>query len=552
MSDRPTYLIPFSVGILLAGLLIWLILHQLGETTVSSASGPGKLSGGPSSAPASPSLATAPAGLHLSEAEKQLLAEIERLLDQPNARENEAVLQFKDEASYRAFLARAGQAGVHVVAQIDGLRAVRVRYDSWGALQRDALAHPSDYQNVGANILVQIPSAPSQEQRTIGRQVPFGNTMLSFLGISGDHGQWGNGTTIAILDSGVLSDRTLQGRVRTLDIGLGTTPGKGSSDGHGTAVAALAAGSATDAPGVAPSANILSVRITDANGTSDIFTVAQGILAAVDAGAKIINISMGGYSTNNTLSLAIDYAGDHGAVIVAAAGNDQAAQLTWPAADPRVISVGAVDAAEQQVLFSNSGPQLHLTAPGYGVQTAWLDDQRVLFDGTSASAPIVAGAIAAIMSENPGLSATQAWEILQKYSSDGGAPGKDADYGSGILNVGWAMNRKDLTRIDTAVASHYFDATTGMMDYVVQNRSGPAVAGLKLNVETGGATNSYFVPLLVPGASYVVQAPVNSAALSAAGTLKFNSQLNNPLGLVDQVPGNNRKSSSLTVPAPGK
>src|SRR6185295_11172621 len=105
------------------------------------------------------------------------------------------------------------------------------------------------------------------------------------------------------------------------------------------------------------------------------------------------------------------YAGNRGAVIVAAAGNDQAAQLAWPAADPRVVSVGAIDAAEQQVSFSNSGPQLQITAPGYGVQTAWLNGQRASVDGTSVSSPLVAGAIAAVMSQSPGLSPQQAWDV---------------------------------------------------------------------------------------------------------------------------------------------
>ena len=238
-----------------------------------------------------------------------------------------------------------------------------------------------------------------------------------------------------------------------LDIGIGTAAGTGPEDGHGTAVAALAAGESPNAPGVAPATDILSIRITDANTQSDIFTVARAILAAVDAGTQIINISLGGYDNSPVLSRAIDYATQRGVVIVASAGNDQAAELTWPAADARVVSVGAVDALGQQVTFSNSGPQLQLTAPGYGVLTAWLDGQRVYFDGTSASAPIVAGAMAAMMSVNPGMNAAQAWQALGQYASDGGAPGPDPDYGNGILNLGWAMNRNDRSRVWTSFST---------------------------------------------------------------------------------------------------
>ena len=71
---------------------------------------------------------------------------------------------------------------------------------------------------------------------------------------------------------------------------------------------------------------------------SDSFSLAQGILAAIDAGARIINISMGSYAETAVLTSAVDYASSHGAVIVASAGNDGAARLTWPAADARSLA----------------------------------------------------------------------------------------------------------------------------------------------------------------------------------------------------------------------
>jgi len=503
----------------------------------------------PTTARQTPAAPASPAAPLFNQTAAQLLAFLRQRLEHSNARAHEGVLTFKDADAYRRFLARAGAGGISVTAQMDALRTVRVHYDSLADLQRDILQNGSDYGEVGANFLMQFPPTPAKEERTAINQVPFGNDMLSFLGVTGDHSQWGRGTTVAVLDSGVAPDPTFgQGRLNYIDVGLGTAAGNGPEDGHGTAVAGLAAGVAPDAPGVSPAAGILSIRVTDANGTSDIFTVSQGIIAAVDAGAQIINISMGSYSTGDALIRAIDYATAHGAVIVAAAGNDQAAQLTWPAADPRVISVGAVDALGQQVMFSNSGAQLQLTAPGYGVQAAWLDGQRVLLDGTSVSAPIVAGAIAAVMSQNPQLNATQAWQILQQNSSDAGAPGDDPDYGNGTLNIGWAMNHSNPSYVDTAVSSHYYDAANNEMEFVVQNRSGQAVAGMTLDVSAGSATSTVNIPLLNPGGIFVVKVPVDPAALAAAGTMKFLTQLNNPAGIVDQVPANNRKGSSLTAP----
>jgi hypothetical protein len=306
----------------------------------------------------------------------------------------------------------------------------------------------------------------------------------------------------------------------------------------------------SDAAGVAPAASLISIRVTDTTGTSDLFTIAQGVVTAVDAGANIINVSLGGYSTGGVLDAAISYAAQKGVLIVAAAGNDQAAQLAWPAADSRVVSVGAIDKAEQQVSFSNSGPQLQLTAPGYGVQTAWLDGQRVYVDGTSASAPIVAGAIAAVMSQNPNLSPQQAADLLARTANDGGAPGADPAFGHGILNLATALNSGNLSYVDTAISSHYFDAESGQMQLVVQNRSGRAVSGMSLDVSLGTTSARHTVPSLAVGETYVAKVPVNEIALKQTGSLSFSTQLTNPAGVVDQVPTNNKRTSVLTAPKP--
>lgn len=477
---------------------------------------------------------------------RELLENLQRLLVRRDARAQEGLLTFKDTDAYQRFLARAGEAGLTVLGQLDNSRTVRVRYDDLGSLQRDVLAHAADYADVGANFLVSIPQVPPKEERAAVDQFPFGNRALQYLGVAADHGTWGRGTTIAIVDSGVNGDATFgQGRLRSIDVGLGTGAANDPGGGHGTAIAALAAGFSPDAPGVSPAANLLSLRVTDASGTSDIFTVARAIQAAADAGAKIINISLGGYGTNSSLNAAITYASERGAIIVAAAGNDQAAQLTWPAADPRVVSVGAIDASGQQVSFSNSGEQLQITAPGYGVQTAWLDGQRVSMNGTSASAPLVSGAIAAVMSENPGFTAQQAWEVLQRTANDSGAPGADPSYGNGILNLGWAMNRNNPTYHDSAIASHYYDAASNEMEFVIQNRSGQALGALQLQVSSGSTATTFPISPLAAGATTVVRMPVDQSALKTNGGVTFSTQLINPGGMTDRVPANNRRSSTL-------
>lgn len=485
---------------------------------------------------------------------RELLASVTDKLRQrivrPDARPNECVLTFKTPEAYQNFLARVAQSGIRITARIDASNTIRVGYDSLASIAREVIENSADYNQIAANYFIAPPATPPQAQARANRtQQPVGNQLLSVLGVAGNNQNWGNGVTIAILDSGVTADPTFGiSRLKTLDIGFGTAPATGSESGHGTAVAALAAGQAADAPGIAPAANLLSIRVTSDDGRSDAFSVALGIYKAVEAGAKIINISLGGYGTNAALDSAIEYASTQGVVLVAAAGNDQAARLTWPAADPRVVSVGAVDAAGQQVIFSNSSRQLQITAPGLGLQTAWSDGSRIIFSGTSGSAPIVAGAIAAVMSQDPSLTPALAWQILQSHANEAGAPGSDPDYGNGVLNLGWAMARNDPTRYDTAVASHYYDSAREQLQIVIQNRSAQAVAGLDLNIDINGALQHRPIAWLAAGATTAINLPISSSQLVAAGHIEFQSELVNPAGAIDQVPANNRRVSALAAP----
>jgi hypothetical protein len=544
MNKSTLNALAFCLGLACMGLLVW--VRHADESAVSVQR----------SARSAPPAAATPTPLDASatplDAEtRALLEELERLLLTGNARPKEAVLAFKDDEALRRFRARAREAGFTIVGDLSALNTVRVRYEDLKALQRELAQHAADYEAVAANYLVNLPRAPTKEERAAVDQVPFGNRTLSYIGADDPNraGNWGRGTTIAILDSGVAADPTFgSGRIRYLDIGYGTLPGNGREDGHGTSVASLAAGLSPDAAGVAPAASLLSIRVTDKDGASDIFTLAQAIVAAVDSGAKILNVSLGGYATNALLNKAIGYAGDRGAIIVAAAGNDQAAQLAWPAADSRVISVGAVDAADQQVSFSNSGAGLSLSAPGYGVQTAWLNGWRANVDGTSASAPLVSGAIAAVISQNPSLTPQQAASLLLRTANDAGAPGDDPAFGNGILNLAWAMNSSTPGYVDTAISSHYFDPITNTVEVVVQNRSAQAVAGLNLNVASGATLNTYNIPSLAPGASQVVRVPVDTTTLKNAGQVSFSTQLVNPAGVNDRLPANNRKASVIAAP----
>ncbi len=461
-----------------------------------------------------------------------------------HVRADEAVLTFKDEAARRAFLARAAAAGLTVLGRLDALNAVRVRVGDYAAFVSELGAHADDYAGVTINPILAA-NPPAAEARSARVGAPVGAGLLAALGVEGDNAGWGAGVTIAVLDGGSAADATLGTRLRYLDIGYGVVGG-GEDGRHGTAVAALAAGASADARGVAPAAEVLSIRVTGVDGASDAFALAQGIFAAVDAGAQVINISLGGYATNAVLGEAVEYALAAGAAVVASSGNDQAAQLAWPAAYPGVVSVGAVDAAGHQAIFSNSGPSLQLTAPGYAVQTAGLGGTRVNFSGTSASAPVVSGAIAAVLSASPGLTPLQAADVLTTHANDGGAAGADPDYGNGSVNLGWALARGDKSRVDPALTSQTYDPARGTVTVVVQNQGAQTLDGLTLAAGAGGEPRAYTVPALAAGASMGIAVPVDPAVLAEADGLVVRFEVIPPAGLVDQNPGNNRKSGVIT------
>ena len=136
--------------------------------------------------------------------------------------------------------------------------------------------------------------------------------------------------------------------------------------------------------------------------------VARGIRWAVDHGARIINMSLGGEETSPVQDDAIRYAYDRNVLVVAAAGNTPDGKPHFPAAYDKVLSVGATGRSETVTGFSSFGPYVDVSAPGVGIlSTSWSDGSLTYEygNGTSFSCPQVAGAAALVWSVNPSLTA---------------------------------------------------------------------------------------------------------------------------------------------------
>jgi subtilisin family serine protease len=191
--------------------------------------------------------------------------------------------------------------------------------------------------------------------------------------------------------------------------------------GHGTHVAGIIAAVGNNHKGiigVAPEAKVVAVKGLDDNGSGDDHALAECLTYAADNGARVINISWGGYDISSVIEDAVSYAHSMGCVLIAGAGNNNNdASYFFPANIPDVITIAASDTTgDQKASFSDWGPKIDATAPGAGIlslRAANTDMHRnsshivgtnyYRGGGTSASTAFVSGLAALILSRDPGL-----------------------------------------------------------------------------------------------------------------------------------------------------
>ncbi len=457
---------------------------------------------------------------------------------------DEATLQFGSEQEYREALDTLYEAGVPVIDTIDGLWAVRIRTSSpaWRNIGENA-------REIGHNFPVGLPKPPTKDS-IYSSQVnePYGQNLLSSLGVDpGTNTRWGEGITIAVLDSGVMGNhQSLQKAT------IRTTNGDLSRDsvGHGTGVASLIVNQDGIAPGLAPAATVISIPVLNELGLSDTFTVASGIVTAVDGGAQVINMSLGAYGDNPALRAAINYALERNVAIVAAVGNDGAGQVAYPAAYPEVIAVGADDFLKRPASFTNYGEAVDISAPGVGLVTAWSGDQYGAVSGTSFSTPLVSAAVAVALQHNPHLTPRQAAQVVIDAADDIAAPGDDPFSGAGTLNMQRVMDYGQRGIYDAAVTGHNINTATDGTAYVqvdigVENRGTEYLNGLQLHVNYEGHEETYYLTALNPGESTLQTLLLDPAALSNPAATEITSTVT--LSSEDLRPANDTQASVISI-----
>jgi thermitase len=392
---------------------------------------------------------------------------------------NEKIVRFANREGLRRFLAMAPPGSV--LGQLGALNAARVKSGSWlgAAVQENG-------GTVSGNFYIRVPEVPLEvRERGDTMYQAVGKKALDLIGAEGVTGAWGSGVTVALMDTPL----------------EGMETSSGETAGHGTAMRSLIAGDAGAARGAAPGVKILGFPVLDAEGKGNSFALAEAIVRAVDQGAKVVNMSLGSDGDSPLVRDAVQYALARNVALVAAAGNDAVNRVSYPAAYDGVVAVASVDAGGNHLYFSNRGKALDLAAPGYAVVAAWPGGKNVEVSGTSASTALVTGAVAALLSQEPGLTGKQAAELLVKYAKDSGLLGSKEEIGSGTVDLARTMERNQRGIVDLAVGGVTLkeEGSVGRISAGVQNRGTETVNSPSLEITAGGERRKFYFGSLAPG-----------------------------------------------------
>lgn len=381
--------------------------------------------------------------------------------------------------------------------------------------------------------------------------------------------------TVAVIDTGVdaahedLAGRVLPGHNSIKDAQNPNDSLDDTANGHGTHVAGVISAVFDNGKGIAGVAGglpvkVLPVKVLDSAGIGTMYDISQGIRWAVENGANVVNLSLGGRLPDYplTLSEAVKYAQDNGVLVVAAAGNDgKSVEGFYPACLPGVISVGATGSNHQPAAFSNYGARL--MAPGVDIISTLPGSSYGIMSGTSMAAPFVSGIAGILYSVFPNKTSSQIAAALEKGRKEF-RYNYHYDYGWRLdWDSSWVANAHGaLDQLDSGV--YIYDGLTiiqpeddsinsGMMDIVTQvtnpdnaakvvftltnDRNERAVVGTVYDANQSGIYTLSFDTTTVPNGQYwlVAESYDENEQMLASGDIAVTISNQQQSGLVISV-----------------
>lgn len=300
-----------------------------------------------------------------------------------------------------------------------------------------------------------------------------------------------NQITVAILDTGVdLQHEDLKDALVAGYNFISNNEDPNDDFGHGTHVAGIIGAINNDIGivGVASCVKIMPVKVLNDLGKGDVMTEIKGIVWAVDNGADVINLSLGGVrfkdgveAFNPVEYAAVQYAISKGVVVVAATGNYSEA-VSYPAAYPDVIAVTSLNQLGDISMFANYGTEVSIAAPGEDIYSTMPGNTYQYATGTSVAAPFVSGITALMLAKNNLLTPYEIKQLIEAGADDKGNPGKDDQYGYGVANPKRSIGLP-LVKIKSSESNFFYPGRTQQFSLTMED--------IEQNIQTSVCSDVY-------------------------------------------------------------
>ena len=219
-------------------------------------------------------------------------------------------------------------------------------------------------------------------------------------------------------------------------------------NGHGTLVSGIAAAATNNNEGISGicrNCKIMPVKVMQASGIANYSDIAAGIHYAVNKGARVVNLSLGGYADSQLLRDVVEVAAAQDVVLVGGVGNGNVDTPFYPAAYDDVLAVASVGEDDVKSFTTNFGDRVDVSAPGEDILSTALGGSYTTSSGTSIAAPFSAGVAGLVISENPAWSASLVRQQIIQTSDNVNTknPGYGGKLGSGRINATQAMGEPE-------------------------------------------------------------------------------------------------------------
>ncbi|MCO5176243.1 MAG: S8 family serine peptidase [Thermomicrobiales bacterium] len=313
---------------------------------------------------------------------------------------------------------------------------------------------------------------------------------------------------VAIVDTGIDSSHAdLAGKV-VKSVNFSSSSTAEDRYGHGTHVAGIVAATTGNGLGVAgtcPACVLYNVKVLGDDGNGSWGDITTGINWALDNGAKVINLSLGGSSGSYAVQSSINYAWSKGVVIVAAAGNSNTSRPFYPAYYSSTIAVAATTSQDQKASFSNFGSWVDVAAPGQSILSTTMGSTYGLMSGTSMAAPFVSGLAGLLWSTPYGTSKTAVRSRLESTADK--ISGTGSRWANGRINVCKAVGGS----CDQATTGPTVMIASPVSGSIVTNPGAPLLVQVAANDVTASA-GSLSVSISIDGGTW------NTAAWNASSS----------------------------------